>query len=272
MAQTATIPLRIIQTAKHRDLPPLARAAASNLKLLHPDWEYLFFDDGDIRRFISQEFPQYKRAFESFPRAIQRIDFFRYLAVLRFGGFYFDLDVFLSESVTELTTHRCVFPFEELTLSRFLRREYAMDWEIGNYAFGAAPDDPFLHAAVENCLRAQREPQWVEPMMANIPKLFRSEFYVLNTTGPGLLTRTFGENTAAAKNVTILFPDNVCDGEAWHQFGRFGVHAMEGSWRDRGAFIWRKLALLWEGRVRQQFLVESRRLGPTRAHPATALA
>ena len=29
------------------------------------------------------------------------------------------------------------FPFEQLTLNRCLRRDYGMDWEPGNYGFGA---------------------------------------------------------------------------------------------------------------------------------------
>ena len=102
-------------------MSPKAKAAAANLKLLHPGWEHLYFDDGDIRRFVSAEFPQYQAVFDGFPRTIQRIDFFRYLAVFRFGGFYFDLDVFLSESLSRLLDCGCVFPFEELTANRFLR-------------------------------------------------------------------------------------------------------------------------------------------------------
>jgi hypothetical protein len=270
MSAAANIPQRIIQTAKSRDLPLLARAAAVNLKLLHPDWEYLFFDDEDIRRFVAREFPQYQAVFNAFPRPIQHIDFFRYLAVFRLGGFYFDLDVFLSESAAGLLKHTCVFPFEELTLSRFLRRQYGMDWEIGNYAFGAAPGHPFLAEVIENCVRAQKDPAWLQPMMADIPRPFRSEFYVLNSTGPGLVTRTMVENSASAKDVTVLFPADVCDARTSHQFGSYGVHLMEASWRERGRWLWRKLALAWEVRTRRRMLAESQRLGPTRVWPAAA--
>lgn len=267
MSATATIPQRIIQTAKSRDLPLLARAAAMNLKLLHPEWEYLFFDDDDIRRFVAQEFPQYQAVFDAFPRPIQRIDFFRYLAVFRLGGFYFDMDVFLSESLAGLLKHTCVFTFEELTLNRFLRQQYGMDWEIGNYAFGAAPGHPFLAVVIENCVRAQKDPAWHQPMMVGIPRLFRSEFYVLNTTAPGLVTRTLVENPESAKDVTVLFPDDVCDSRNWHQFGHYGVHLMDASWREQGRWLWRKLAFAWEARTRRRMLGESLRLGPTRAWP-----
>jgi len=262
-----TIPKRLIQTGKTRDLSPIEKAAVSNLRLLHPDWEYLFFDDTDIRKFIAAEFPQYQVVFDSFQRAIQRIDFFRYLAVYRFGGFYFDLDVFLSRSLDDLLNHSCVFPFEELTLSRYLRDEFRMDWEIGNYAFGATPNHPFLAAVIENCVRAQREPSWNDDMLNGIPRIFRPEFVVLNTTGPGLITRTLAAEPHTAKAVTVLFPENVCDERYWHQFGSYGVHLMAASWRNKGNRLWRRLAFFWEIRLRRKLLLQSQAQGPTRSHP-----
>ena len=71
-------------------------------------------------------------------------------------------------------------------------------------------------------------------MMAGIPGMFRSEFYVLNTTGPGLLSRTYAENPDLAGSMTVLFPEDVCDETTWHKFGSFGVHLMNGSWRKNG--------------------------------------
>lgn len=263
MCANATIPRRIIQTGKTRNLPPLAQAAARLLQVQHPDWEYLFFDDAAVLRFIATEYPQHQRTFDSFPHPIQRFDFFRYLAVLRHGGFYFDLDVLILEELTELLPHACVFPFEELTLNRFLRTRCGIDWEIGNYAFGAAAGDPFVAAIVENCVRAQRDPDWAAPLCHGIPAPFRARFEVLNTTGPGLATRTLAEQTST--HVKILYPDDVCDETQWHRFGRFGVHLMEASWRERGHFLGRKAALLWENWARHRGLSESRAGGHTRS-------
>ena len=115
------IPKRIIQTAKTRDLSPIARASSTNLKLLHPDWEYRFFDDAEVLDFITTEFPEHVSIFQNFPYKIQRFDFFRYLAVYRLGGFYFDLDILLSAALDGLLPDAAVFPFEELTLNRHLR-------------------------------------------------------------------------------------------------------------------------------------------------------
>jgi hypothetical protein len=258
------IPARIIQTGRSLDLPLLAKAAVANLKRLHPDFEYHFFDDHQVTAFIRSEFPEYCEVFEAFPLRIQKYDFFRYLAVYRLGGFYFDLDVFFAMSLDQLPIATCIFPFEELTISRYLRRR-GIDWEIGNYAFGSVAGHPFLQAAIENCVRAQQSPAWVEPMMRGIPRLFRAEFYVLNTTGPGLLSRTLAENLGLAKDVAILFPDDVCDHRTWHQFGNFGVHLQEGSWRSKHGYLRRRLANLWECRARRRLNRESRALGRTRS-------
>ena len=203
--------------------------------------------------------------FDSFPVRIQKYDFFRYLAVFRLGGFYFDTDVFFATGLNELLTHRCVFPFEELTLSRYLRRQYKMDWEIGNYGFGAVAGHPFLDAVIQNCIRAQQDPDWVKPMMQHIPRFFRSEFYVLSTTGPGLVSRTLAENPELAKQVTILFPDDVCDETTWHHFGNLGVHTQEGSWRSKNSYLHRRLANLWEVWARRRLLRESLARGKSRS-------
>jgi inositol phosphorylceramide mannosyltransferase catalytic subunit len=262
------IPRRIIQTGKSRTLSLTEQAALANLTALNPDFEHLYFTDSEVQTFITREFPQYQSAFAAFRYPIQRFDFFRYLAVYHFGGFYFDLDVFLARSIDALTSDTCVFPFEELTMNRFLRNRHGMDWEIGNYAFGAAPGHPFLSAIIENCLRAQQDPGWVAPMMANIPFCFREGYIVLNTTGPGLISRTLAENPKLARNVTILFPDDVCDRRTWHQFGNYGVHLMAASWRKNGNLFKRRLSQLWEEKTRNRLHAKSRELGRQRTHTA----
>ena len=173
------IPKRIIQTGKQSEQPLPIRAFMANVRLLNPDYEYLFFDDGRVEEFIAQEFPQYRDVFESFKVPIQRYDFFRYLAIYRYGGFYLDLDVLLGSSLSTLLEKGCVFPFERLTFSRRLRADFGMDWEIGNYAFGAAAGHPFLKAIIENCIRGQRDPLWVKSMMRGTPPLDKQLYSVL---------------------------------------------------------------------------------------------
>jgi hypothetical protein len=261
---TNIIPKRIIQTGRNLHQPLFNRAVMANLRLLNPDYEYQFFDDARVESFIDQEFPKYRPVFDSFALPIQRYDFFRYLAVFRYGGFYFDLDVLLASGVSDLLECGCVFPFEGLTYSSFLRAHHGMDWDVGNYAFGATAGHPFLEAIIENCIKAQRNPDWVKPMMRGLPPPLRAGYRVLNTTGPGLVSRTFAEHPKLASSVTILFPEDVCNRATWHRFGDYGVHLMDGSWRTSGSFVARKLAQYWERWRMDRLVRQSRRLGKTR--------
>jgi inositol phosphorylceramide mannosyltransferase catalytic subunit len=259
------IPRRIIQTEKSRDLPLLAKAAATNLRLLNPNFEYLFFDDAQVEEFIDDEFPQYRPVFDSFSVKIQRYDLFRYLAVYRLGGFYFDTDVLLASSLEDLLEFSCVFPFEHLSIQKFLFHEYGMDWEVGNYGFGAAAGHPFLDAIIKNCVRTQQHPEWVEPMMKSIPRIFHRELFVLATTGPGLVSRTLAEYPGACDQVKVLFPEDVCDPNSWYCFGTYGVHLQVGSWRKRKGLVPRVLHRFWESTTRKALLKESLKRGAKRS-------
>jgi hypothetical protein len=256
------IPRRIIQTGPG-DLPLVLRAGMMNVRLLHPTFEYLFFDDTQVELFVQKEFPQYDSVFNSFRFRIQRYDFFRYLAIYRYGGFYLDLDVLLAESLTALLMCDCVFSFEKLTNSTYFWNNFKMDWQVGNYAFGASAGHPFLAAIIENCVRASNDPAWVAPMNKWVPKPFRDEAYVLNTTGPGLVSRTLGENPGLA-DLTILFPENVCDPRQWHKFGDLGAHNMAGSWREHRGLFLRPLRRMWLDWMLQRTLARSGTRGSTR--------
>lgn len=251
------IPKRLIQTGRGRQLPVKLQAAVANLKLLNPDFEYFYFDDAAVNEFLREEFPEYQSIFDGFPFPIQRYDFFRYLAVYRLGGFYFDLDVFLCSGLSGLLTAECVFPFEDLNMSQYLRRNYGMDWHIGNYAFGSVPGHPFLKAVIDNCVKAQTDPKWTKSTMKGTTRFLRDDYWVLNTTGPGLISRTLAENPKLASMVSVLFPDDVCDTRTWHHFGKIGVHLMEGTWRKQRGFLMNRLLLYWEAWKMKSFARES---------------
>jgi mannosyltransferase OCH1-like enzyme len=203
--------------------------------------------------------------FDGFVVPIQRYDFFRYLAVYDLGGFYFDTDLLLASSIEDLLPFGCVFPFEELSINTFLSNEYGMDWEIGNYGFGAMARHPFLEAVIRNCVRAHTDPEWMETTIKSIPRMFRSDLFVLATTGPGLLSRTLAEYPGARNEVKVLFPDDVCNRSTWHCFGSYGVHLQVGSWRKRKAFVHRILFKYWESARRRALLKESLKRGKTRS-------
>jgi inositol phosphorylceramide mannosyltransferase catalytic subunit len=263
----SNIPRRIIQTNKSIDLPLLEKAAAANVRLLNPDFEYLFFDDRQVDEFIDKEFPEYRVVFDSFPIHIQRYDFFRYLAVYRLGGFYFDTDVFLASNLSELLGLGCVFPFEALSINTWLRNEHNMDWEVGNYAFGASAGHPFLRAIIENCVKAQKDSNWAEMMARSIPWIFRDDYTPLYTTGPLLVSRTLAEFPDVGQYVKVLFPEDVCDVQCWYRFGHLGVHLMGGSWRKPKGFVTRRLLALWQSIRMKRIFKECQKIGKQRSLP-----
>jgi hypothetical protein len=259
------IPKRIIQTDKSADLPLLAKAAVTNVRLLNPDFEWLFFDDAQVEEFIDAEFPEYRPVFDSFSARIQRYDLFRYLAIYRLGGFYFDIDMFLAAGLHDLLEFGCVFPFEHLTVYSFLREQHGMDWEIGNYAFGAAAGHPFIKAIITNCVRAHQHPEWAGEMLKTIPRIFRSDYSVLATTGPGLVSRTLAEFPDAREYVNVLFPEDVCDPNTWFRFGNYGIHLQARSWRAREGMMRRVLHRKWLSMTRKAALAESLKSGEKRS-------
>ncbi len=263
---SSRIPKRIIQIwGGKTNLPLLSKASAVNIRLLNPEFEYLFFDDNRMEVFINEHFPEYRSVFDSFRFPIQRYDFFRYLAIYHLGGFYFDFDIFLASGLSDLLDLGCVFSFEELTENVFLRNEYGMDWQVATYGFGARPRHPFILAIIENCVRAQKEPKWAEPMMKSIPRLCRHEYLVLNTTGPGLVSRTLAEYPDASKQVKVLFPENVCKRESWNHFGEFGVHVNQASWHDRKNAFRSRLVAAWMAWAKQKSVKESLKFGGARS-------
>jgi hypothetical protein len=117
---------------------------------------------------------------------------------------------------------------------------------MGNYAFGTAPGHAFLEAVIANCVKAQRDRDWVKPMMRGLPPFLRHEYLILNTTGPWLVSRTFAENKELAKQVSVLFPEDVCDLRTWNCFGDFGIHLGDSSWRSRRGSLRGRLVNYWE--------------------------
>jgi hypothetical protein len=106
--------------------------------------------------------------------------------------------------------------------------------------------------------------------MKGVPRAIRELLIVPFTTGPAMVSRTLVENPHLAKDVTILFPEDVCDESAWHQFGNFGVHLQQGAWRSRHGYVRRRLANLWESWMRRRLHRESRARGKSRSLPPTS--
>ena len=113
------IPMILIQTWKTKTIPEKYKKDVASVQKYNKNYTFLFFDDKDILTFIQNTYPNYYSTYQKLPILIQKIDFFRYLAVYHYGGFYFDLDMKGLYPLDELLSYECVFPVDQqITLNK----------------------------------------------------------------------------------------------------------------------------------------------------------
>lgn len=83
------------QTWKTKTLPDKFLANQKKwLNVLDPDkYNYILLDDADLRKLVSDNFPQYLKAYDAFTSNIERVDFAR-CVMMYLGGVYADLDTY----------------------------------------------------------------------------------------------------------------------------------------------------------------------------------
>ena len=194
-----------------------------SVKLNNPDYEYLFFTDDTIEKFFKLNYPEYYNTYMSLPIKIQKIDFFRYVAVYHYGGFYLDLDMNVLRPFDELLNYSCVFPVDEYIHTVYCQHSrykpfcsVGQNFLLGQYAFAASPKHPFIKELIDR-------------IHGNINKYiktvdFGSEDYIYKTTGPDFVTEVY--TTYKDKNkITIL------DVGKRQFFGNYAQHNYFGTWK-----------------------------------------
>lgn len=219
------IPKRIIQVWKtwSEKSPQMFSSYIESIKSVNPEYEYMFFKDNEINKFLEQNYPEYYDTFLKLPLNIQKVDFFRYIAIYHYGGFYFDLDVKALQPLDNLLDNNCVFPVDEIItkdmckMKRFAKFcEKDMNFLLGQYAFGAAPGDPFIKLVIDK----------IHMNIHNYIHYFipNSDDYVYKTTGPDFITNLY--STYKKKDdIKILYYDKrQC-------FGKYATHDYVGTWK-----------------------------------------
>jgi len=219
------IPKRIIQAWKtwSSKKPEMFSLYIESIKNKNPDYEYMFFKDDQIDEFLKTHYPHYYETFQRLPMNIQKMDFFRYVALYHFGGFYFDLDITALEPLDELLKNDCVFPIDEIIhknmcstkrFNNFCRNR--LEFLLGQYGFGCSQKNKFIKVLVDGI--HNNIDSYVKNYVAN------SEDYVYITTGPDYVTNmymTYKNN----HDITILhYPKR-------QYFGKYARHTFAGTWK-----------------------------------------
>ena len=232
------IPKIIIQTWKTDQIGGIIGYLIRKLRANNPDFEYKFFTDEDIDHFIKKEYPEYYDIYNAFEYTIQRIDFFRYLAVYHYGGFYFDIDMDIDKSIAPLCKYKCVFPKESNLENNILDfKNEGLSIVIGNYAFGASTKNKFLKLCIDNIISGRikltdipnnndRYKPYVPNTQSQMVKLDSYMNHILYTTGPVLVSQSYIDYKNK-KIIKIIEPSIY----RIYAFGDYGSHKAIGTWK-----------------------------------------
>lgn len=221
------IPKIIIQTWKDNNIPVRYRKLIESIKKYNYDYQYLFFTDDDIEVFLKKYYPEYYKTFLKLPVFIQKIDFFRYIAIYHYGGFYFDLDIECFDSLNNLLKYDSVFPIDlHLKGSMCYKPRFKTFCDNGNkffvgqYAFGAKPKNEFIKILIDNIHNN------IDIMLEIYNKLKdkKNLDFVYVTTGPDYVTKLYYEYPKS-NSIKILYHKNS------QFFGDYARHKYMGTWK-----------------------------------------
>jgi inositol phosphorylceramide mannosyltransferase catalytic subunit len=218
------IPKIIHQTWKTRDVPAAWAESVESWQRHHPDWEYRFWTDEDLARFVHDRHPWFLETWLDYPYAIQRVDSARYLILHTFGGVYSDLDIFARRSCEFLQCHGAVIP-ETLPLG------------FSNDLMMASSDHPLFAHLMRRLIPAHRRYSraW------GLPRHFR----VMLSAGSLFLTG--GYRTFSQKDSVYILPPPLYREEGEEALVR---HVTGNSWHEWDSRLLGRVFAGWTGLTR----------------------
>jgi mannosyltransferase OCH1-like enzyme len=220
-----TIPKIIIQTWKTKIIPNKYKNDINSIKKFNSDFQFLFFSDEDIDFFINKNYPQYYDTYNKLPIKIQKIDFFRYIAIYHYGGFYLDLDMTGFYPLKDILKYDCVFPIEQkisktkCNMKRFKNFcDKNVNIILGQYAFGAKPNNKFIKTLIDEIDKN------IDLYIDKYNKDGQTLEYVYASTGPDFVTNVY-INYKDKNNIHTL------DYNLSHYFGKYAKHNHYGTWK-----------------------------------------
>jgi hypothetical protein len=165
-AEASAVPRIIHQTHSSQDaLPPAIREGITALRARNPDWEYRFYDDDAVVRFIREAYgptvlTYFNRIDSRYGAA--RADLFRYLLLYRVGGIYLDI-----KSTARRSLDETIAPTDRLILTQWPRNDRfegagRHDWEFAGKIEGGEfqqwhlmcpPGHPYIYAVIQAVMR-----------------------------------------------------------------------------------------------------------------------
>jgi mannosyltransferase OCH1-like enzyme len=206
----AAIPRILHQTFYETTLAPQLQQNVDRLRAANPGWEYRFYDDDDILRFIRDNYPA--AVLERFLRidaryGAARADLFRYLLMYKVGGVYLDI-----KSGATRPFDSVLRADDRFVLSGWNNdlQQWGLHWELRDIPTGefqqwhiiCAPGHPFMKAVLETVLAN------IDTYLPSLHGVGKNG--VLRVTGPIAYTR-------AIHRIITQHPHRIADSE--HDLG-----------------------------------------------------
>jgi mannosyltransferase OCH1-like enzyme len=233
----ATIPRIIIQVwvQKGGGIPKIPANQVNYMnkfRKMNPAFEHMFFNGEDVEEFFKSNYMEYYDTYQRLPFFIQTLDFFRYLAIYHYGGFYFDMDIDPKKPLDEkILNHSAVFPVDEYAskldcANNPRMKSYCLvgqNFLLGQYAFGATAKHPFMKFMVdkiqqnlENYIRIAKQ--------INKADKDATHYFVYKTTGPDFVTDCY----VKYKEKEQLY---ILSNGKRQMFGDYAEHKYIGTWK-----------------------------------------
>lgn len=213
-----TIPKIIIQTWKTKTANHLISNLVKKIQTTLHDFEYLFFDDAEVDAFVKEKFPEYFDFFNSLEHRIEQIDFFRYLAVYHYGGFYMDIDMEITDNcpLNELCQYDSVFTIEHECGDKLLTNLGQTEL-VANYMFGASKGNEFLKFLIDQIVKGISN-----HITENMKPQYNSFTKIFYTAGPVAVTYSYALYPSKNQIKVFQLPD---------RFNRYALHKYFGTWK-----------------------------------------
>jgi len=219
------IPKIIHQMWKTNSIPNNLFELLKQVKLHHLDWIFYFWTDDTMFYFIQRNYPHYLTLFIEFPCNIQRCDFFKYIVLYHYGGFYFDLDIIIFKNINSLLINDICL-FNEITITNDICIANDLNINecdrVANYAFGSIPNHWFILQVIKHI------------NIGNNSVNYRNDIF--NTTGSNMFTTLYYRYNPCqliyAKQA--IHNDFLCKCNNYNscRVGDFGSHLHLNSWND----------------------------------------
>ena len=168
----------VFQTWKSRtEIPANYRYWRQTFVTHNPDAQVVLWDDDDNRAFITEQFPWFLSAYNSFPKEIFRADAVRYFFLFAFGGLYADMD------------SECLAPLKlgerrDAVLLGRMGADLGFEHSVPNALMASQPGQAFWLLVIQRMLEKAAEIPTAELQAVAGPE---------ELTGPILVKRSFDE-------------------------------------------------------------------------------